>query len=152
AITTANRIIFVAPKDGRAHARLAVLLVGRLQQPNGPQAAEIEAHLKAAESEPSTVATRLYVAGLLALARGQATVAVKDLREAARLDPVADVTYYKLALAERAAGDGAAAEKTMSEYRSRQDMKHQEMAILGDIGQHPNDPALYDRAVRFYTK
>jgi tetratricopeptide (TPR) repeat protein len=114
--------------------------------------AAAEEHLKQAKaaSSPSTAATRHYGLGLLALKRGQADRAVRELRRSARLDPEADVTYYKLALAERMAKNLPAAERAMAVFRTRQDQKREQMRVLGDVARNPDRPVPYERAAALF--
>src|SRR5262249_24464108 len=111
---------------------------------------EIDGHLEAAAREPLAAATRFYGLGLLALRRNDGKAAVSRLKRAVELDPNADVTYYQLAQAEQLAGDPAAASRTMSIYRQRQQEKREQAAALGDIAQPPDDPARYERAIRLF--
>src|SRR5207244_11582797 len=94
-------------------------------------------------------ATRHYGLGGLARQRRQPALAVKELRESIKLDPTADVTYYKLAQAEQMVGDPAA-DRTRAEFRRRENEKRQEFSVLGDIAQQPNVPERYARAIAFY--
>jgi Tfp pilus assembly protein PilF len=146
--SVARRLLEAAPEDTRAHALLALLLVEEAARPE--QFAAVEAHLKAAASDPTTAPTRAYGHGVLALRRQDGEAAVRYLRQAAALDPGADVIHYKLALAEGLRGDAAAARKSMGEFRRRQERKRKESDLLGDIAQRPYRPELYERAARFY--
>jgi tetratricopeptide (TPR) repeat protein len=148
AIVTAQRLIALTPEDARAHAMTAVLLLEKAARPE--ELARVEQHLKAAEAEPGVAATRHYALGLLALRKKQPQTAVKELREAARLDPDADVTYYKLASAEQMAGNQKAADLAMAEFRRRRTEKETQANALGDIAQRPNDPTLYEKAARLF--
>jgi tetratricopeptide (TPR) repeat protein len=148
AIVTAQRLLALVPKDARAHALTAVLLLDKAVRPD--ELAKVEEHIKAAEAEQGVAATRHYAQGLLALRRQQPQVAVKELREAVRLDPAADVTYFKLASAEQMAGNPKAAARAMAEFRRRQGEKQAIANALGDIAQNPDRHPLYEKAARLF--
>jgi tetratricopeptide (TPR) repeat protein len=149
AIQTAKGLLTLAPDDAQAHALLAVLLVDRESSPAGLDA--VEQHLKAAETDPNLEPTWRYGRGLLALKRRQADVAVRELSASARLDPNADVTYYKLAAAHNLAGNTEEARRVLGVFRRRQNEKRLQAHVLGDIAQHPDRPALYARAAQVFT-
>ncbi len=148
AISTAQHLLRLMPKDARTHAMLALLLVDKASRPQ--EFSEVETHLKAAEADPASGATRHYVLGLLALRRQQGSVAVQELRNAARLDPKADVTFYKLAQAEQMAGNTQGATMAMHAYRKREASKRAEAEALSDIGQHPDKPEVYEKAAGIF--
>jgi Flp pilus assembly protein TadD len=148
ALDTGARLLALSPHDARAHAMMALLLVEKAA--TTADLAVVEAHLKAAESEPASAATRHYVLGLLALRRNQAETAVRELRMAAALDPKADVTYYKLARAEQMAGRTAETDRAMREYRLREGAKRSEANALSDVRQRSNSPAAYAAAASIF--
>jgi tetratricopeptide (TPR) repeat protein len=148
ALQTGAQLLALTPRDARAHALVALLLVDKAAKPE--EFAAVEAHLRAAEGEPAASATRHYVLGLLALRRQQAANAVRELREAVKLDPRTDVTYYKLAQAEQMAGDTVAADREMKEYRSREETKKAEADALSDVRQHSNSPGPYEKAAALF--
>lgn len=150
AAQTAQRLVQLAPRDAQAHAVLAVLLTNTATSESDYRA--IEGHLQAAAGDPVAAATRHYGLGLLAVRRHQATLAVTELTTAARLDPTADVTFYKLAQAEQAAGDSAAAARAMAVYQKRQEAKRQEAALLSNVGAHRNQADAYVRLASLYQR
>jgi tetratricopeptide (TPR) repeat protein len=150
AIATAKQIAHIAPQDGRTQALLAVLLVEKAATP--AQFAEVQAYLDAAKNTPEAAAQRRYGAGLLALRQRDGKRAVSELTEAAKLDAAADITFYKLALAQKMSGDADAAAKAMAEYERRQKLKHEEFGLQGDVSQNPDSPAPYRKLVEFYKR
>jgi tetratricopeptide (TPR) repeat protein len=150
ALETADRLLELVPEDARTHANRAVLI---LEQPPAKQDLEaVEADLKAAAGDRPVAGTYHYARGLLALQRKDAAGAVREFRRTLEVDPETDVTYYKLFLAERLAGNEKAAERAMAAFKERQEQKRQQAAVLGDIAQHPNDPELYRRAVSVFRR
>jgi Tfp pilus assembly protein PilF len=148
ALATAKRLVVLAPNDAKAHALLAVLLVG--QSRGEDDLASVETHLKAAARDPSAAATRHYGLGLLALRRGQGAVAVRELNQAVQIDPEPEVTYYKLAQAHKMAGDSAAASRTLLEFRRRREQRQAEAEALGQLAQRSDDPSAYARAAAVF--
>lgn len=105
AIKTGRKLVELTPDDYRAHALLGSLLA---EAAGGErELAEAEEHLNLAVALPACAATRNYGLGLVALRRGKLGGAVRELREAARLDPRPKITFYKLAQAELKAGHAA---------------------------------------------
>jgi tetratricopeptide (TPR) repeat protein len=150
ALKTVDRLLELVPGDTRAHALRAVLL---LEQPSGKQdLAAVEADLKAAAEEPAAAATRSYALGLLELQRGHGPEAARHLRRSLELDPDADVTYYKLFLAERLAGNDGGAQQALAEFDQRRERKQKQAAVLGDVAQHPDRPELYSRAAALFEQ
>ncbi|HLV81513.1 MAG TPA: tetratricopeptide repeat protein [Chthonomonadaceae bacterium] len=148
AIETARKILVLSPSDANAHALLGILLLDRAVTPQSLDAAE--AQLRAvAPASPDIAAEQHYGLGLLALQRHQARTAVAELKAAVRLDPRADATYYKLALAENMLGDTRAGAAYMGQYQDRQAFERQEASLLGDIAQHPEQAGPYERAIAF---
>lgn len=148
ALETVGRLLSLSPDDARARSLRAVL---RLEEAHSPEAlAAVEADLKAAAGDPAAAATYRYGLGLLALRRADGRQAAAHLREAIRLDPEVDVTYYKLFQAERLAGNTAAAERALRQYEKRQERKRLQAEALGDIAQNPDNRDLYDRAARVF--
>jgi tetratricopeptide (TPR) repeat protein len=152
AVETANRLLSHFPKDAETHARLGVFLADRATRPDELAAAQEHLNQTKTSSSPAVAATRHYGLGLLALKRGQGALAARELRESARLDPDADVTFYKLALAERMAKNPTAAQQAMTVFRTRQNRKRAQMKVLGDIALHPDRPALYERAATLFVE
>lgn len=150
AVQTAQRLVRLTPQDAHAHAVLAVLLTDTATSEEDYRV--IETHLRAAAADPSAAATRHYGLGLLALRRHQASLAAAELTAAVGLDPTADVTYYKLAQAEQAAGDPVAATRAMAVYQKRQEAKRQEAALLSNVGAHRNQAAAYIRLANLYRR
>lgn len=149
AIATARQLLQSAPQDAPTHALLAAMLVEQAKTPADYD--EVEFHLnagKAPETEPQTHYTR----GLLALKRQNGALAAQELRKAAELDPSADVTFYKIAQAERMAGHSDAAAQAMAEYQKRQNAKREEFGLQGDISQHPDQPERYLKLARYYEQ
>src|SRR5439155_6619074 len=107
---------------------------------------ESEKHLGLSASSPACAATRHYGLGLLALRRRQPAEAARELKEAARLDPRPDVTFQKLAVAERMLGHTSAAAKALGEYHTRHSELLAEAEALRAVGSHPEEPKEYARA------
>jgi Flp pilus assembly protein TadD len=150
AIATAKQIVHAAPSDARTQALLGVMLADKAETP--AQFAEVEAYLDAAKNSPAAAPQRHYGTGLLALRRRDGARAVAELTEAARLDPTADVTFYKLAQAQQLCGHSDAAAKALAEYERRQKLNHEEFSLQGDVSQHPNEPAAYLKLAAFYQR
>ena len=149
AIQTANRLLALAPNDAQAHVLLALLLVDRASDP--ADLGVVEQHLKIAETDPNLEPAWRYGRGLLALKRRQAAEAVRELSASARLDPSADVTYYKLAAAQDLAGNAPEARRALGIFRRRQNEKRLQASVLGDIAQHPDQPDRYARAAQVFA-
>jgi tetratricopeptide (TPR) repeat protein len=149
AIATGERILALAPDDAKTHALLAVLLAENAAA-TSTDFARIESHLERAAADPAAAATRSYGQGLLALRREQGSAAVAALKRAAELDPQPDVTYYKLALAQKMAGDAAAADRTMALFRNRRERRQQEADALRSLAQQPDRPQAYARAAALF--
>lgn len=145
---TARRILALAPEDGRAHVRLALLLVDKAA--TEAQFTAVESHLDAARYDSSTDGTATYVKGVLALRRGDGKLAVRHLREAVRYDPNTDVTYYKLMLAETMQGNKAEAVRARATFQQMQRYKFEESEVLGNIALKRNEADQYRRAIRYY--
>ncbi len=147
-IDTARKLVQLVSEDARARALLAIMLTER----DGSAADLVEAqqNLDAAASDPSCAPTRMYGLGLLALQRGRAEEAVRALREAARLDPGPDVTFYKLSLAEARAGHPEEAAKAMAEYKRRQMESDAEATALITLGMRSKDPRSYIHAAAVF--
>lgn len=148
AVQTGRQLLAVAPRDAATHALLAAAMAERATQPQEFQ--EIERHLQAASQSPQTEATRRYVRGLLALNRRDGVRAGQELRKAAALDPSADVTFYKIALAEQMAGHPIQAKQALAQFQQRQAVKRQEASLQGDVRQHLDRPQYYLRLAQFY--
>ncbi|HEV2472490.1 MAG TPA: tetratricopeptide repeat protein [Chthonomonadales bacterium] len=148
AIASARRLIAVAPGDADAHYLLAIVLLDRAGTPAALQ--EVENELRAAPpASAAEEATLHFGLGLLALKRNQGALAVTELQQAQKLDPSADVTYYKLAFAENAAGDRAKGAAYMQQYKARIAFKQKESDLLEDIAMHPNKRSCYESAIAF---
>jgi tetratricopeptide (TPR) repeat protein len=150
AIKTAEQVAQIAPDDAVTQALLAVMLVEFAKE--SADFARVESYLDAAKNAPEAAAQWHYGTGLLALRRGDGARAAAALTEAARLDPAADITFYKLAQAEQMRGRKEAAAKAMAEYQRRQKLKEEEFGLQGDISQHPDRPAVYEKLAAFYEK
>ncbi len=150
AMATARQILLITPEDARTRALLAVLLADRGK--GQEDFAEAEQHLRAIAGVAAVAAQRHYALGLLALHQRQGDLAVAELTQAAQLDPNADITFYKIAQAERMAGHAAESERAMARYEARMRQKRAEFNAQSDISQHPNDPAAYLRLARFYQQ
>ena len=135
AIQTGQSILAIVPRDPSANAQLGVLVLENTQAPDFVQ---VEKYFQVSANDPKAAPTRHYGLGLLALQRHQPVLAVRELRQAAALDPSADVTYYNLSEAERAAGDSQAAAKFMAIFQQRSQEKQMESQLLSDVGQHSN--------------
>ena len=147
AFGTGKRVLALLPNDSYGNVVLGAVQADQANTPE--ELADAEAHLRA--GKPSDmIGTRHYGLGLVAIARKQGDLAVTELREALRLDPNSDVTYYKLALAEQMTGQSELAGRHMTEYRKRQETKAAEASALGDIAQQPDKRQLYARAAAFY--
>ena len=129
---------------------LAVMLADKAATP--AEFAEVESYLDAAKNAPEAAAQRHYGAGLLALRRQEGARAAAELTEAARLDPAADVTFYKLAQAQRMCGNSDASSKALAEYERRQKLNHDEFGLQGDVSQHPDQPTPYLKLADFYER
>jgi tetratricopeptide (TPR) repeat protein len=157
AIETCRKMLEIAPKFARGHALLATMLVDRASAAEGLK--EVEEHLNLAltyatesnkKEDAETAAARHYGLGLLALKREQGAVAASEFRKTIQYAPGPPVTYYKLALAERMAGNIPAAERAMKLFQAlKTDMLEQTNA-LSDIAQAPNDPSRYEKAIRLF--
>jgi tetratricopeptide (TPR) repeat protein len=148
ALQTAERLLRLSPRDARARVMFGVLLAEKAARPD--ELAAAEEHLKQAEGDASVAATMHYGLGLVALRRQQGEVAAKELRQAVQRDPSTPVTYYKLALAEKMAGNTTAAERAMSAFRRMQEARRAQAEALGDIAQKPDDPKGYTRAATLF--
>ena len=135
AIQTGQKIVEIIPRDPSANAQLGVLV---LENSQAPDFAQVEKYFQVSANDPKAAPTRHYGLGLLALQRHQPALAVRELQQAAALDPSADVTYYNLSEAERMAGDPQAAAKFMAVFQRRSQEKRTESELLSDVGQHPN--------------
>ena len=142
AIQTGQRIVEIAPNDPSANARLGVLV---LEDTQAPDLAQVEKYLEVSANDLEAAPTRHYGLGLLALRRHQPVLAVQELRQAAALDPSADVTYYNLSEAERMAGNPQEAVRFMTVFQKRSQEKRTESELLSDVGQHPNALQPYQR-------
>jgi superkiller protein 3 len=159
AIEVGSKMLEIAPKFARGHALLATILVDKATTPT--ELAKVEEHLRLAKEyaiqyerkeDKETAAARHYGLGLLALKREQGALAVREFRETIKYDPNSSVTYYKLALAERMAGNTAAAERAMQLFQAlKQDVMEQSSALVA-ITTSPNDPKLYEEAIRVFEK
>ncbi len=148
AMETARKLLAVSPSDAQAHVMLGILLLSKAGTREDLDSAEKELRAVAPPTQ-AIAATQHYGLGLLAWRRHDPVAAVGEFKRALTLDPEADLTYYHLALAETAAGDRAAGARYMSQYRARQEFKRTEADLLGDIAQHPDQPARYERAIAF---
>ena len=93
--------------------------------------------------------TRVALAGgVYYLKRGDGKRAAPLLRSAVRLNPGAPTTLFKLAQAEKLAGNEAAAQAAMTRYQQIQDGRRAEADALDAISQHPEQPEPYVRAAR----
>ncbi len=150
---TARDLLALSPEDGLGHAMLALILLEKAGADRSLP--EVEAHLKTAdqiaEEDASVLPAVHYGQGVLALRRGQATEAVRLLRQSAQEDP-ADLTCYQLAQAERMAGDTAAAAQTMQAFSTRVDRNRQAIDLMKRIAARPDDRQRYLDAFRFYTR
>ena len=145
ALETAGRILALVPNDTRTNAMKAVILAERAQTPD--QFQEVQNLLQKAKGDEGVVATYHYATGLLALQQNRPADAAKEFRLTLGKDPDTDITYFKLAQAERLNGNPNNADEAMAQYRKRQDQKRRESAILGDIAQKPNDLERYRKAI-----
>lgn len=150
AIACAKEIVEIAPHDARTQALLAVMLAEKANTP--AEFAQVQQYLDGAKNAPEAAAQRHYGAGLLALRRKDGPRAVAELTEAAKLDPAADVTFYKLSQAERLRGNPDAAKKALLEYERRQKSNREEFALQSDISQTPDQPAPYRKLADFYER
>ncbi|HZT43902.1 MAG TPA: tetratricopeptide repeat protein [Chthonomonadaceae bacterium] len=148
AMETARRLIALSPSDANAHVLLGILMLDRAASKEALDAAEAQLRTVPPPT-PAIAAEQHFGLGLLALQRRQAQTAVEELKAAQRLDPTADVTYYKLALAENMLGDTRAGAVYMAQYQSRQTFERKEADLLGDIAQHPEQASAYERAIAF---
>ena len=144
AIRSARRLLALVPEDGSAHAELAALLTDRAATP--AQFAEIEDHLARAEADPTCENLRTYAGGVYYLKRGDGKRAASLLRKAVQLNPNAPTTLFKLAQAEKLAGDAGAAQTAMTRYQKIQDGRRAEADALDAVSQHPERPEPYVRA------
>lgn len=150
AILTAKQISDLRPDDGRTQAMLAIMLAEKASTPE--EFAEVELHLRTSRNAPEAAAQHHYAAGILALRQRDGAKAATELNEAAKLDPSADVTFFKLAQAYKMSGNTVAAAKATAEYDRRQKLKHEEFGLQGDVSQKPNDPAPYTKLAEFYER
>ncbi len=150
AIATARRIVEITPNDAKTQMLLGVMLADRASTP--AQFHEAELFLNEARNDPAMTAQRHYGMGLLALHRNDGQTAVMELSEAARLDPAADVTFYKLSQAYRMSGDAKAAEKALAEYESRQKLNREEFGLQSNISQKPDEPDSYRKLAEYYDR
>lgn len=149
AIATGERLLSEAPKLGKVHATLALLLTEKAS--DAADEARIEEHLKQAEGVADAAATYHYAKGLLYLKRKQGSEAAQELRQAAQLDPEPSVTYYKLAQAETMAGNAAAAQRAMTLFNALQKDKSAQANALTRVSEHPDDPEAYAAAARLFA-
>ena len=134
AIETAKRLLAVAPNDGLTHALLAVLQIDRA---NTPEAlSEARQHLVAAESDPSADATRHYGLGILALHQRDGATAVRELKQAQKLDPNAEMTGYKLFFAYQMVGNKADAARALAESQKRRKVRGAEADALKKLAEN----------------
>ncbi len=147
AIATSREILKHFPNDGKANALLGILLMDAAASPNAMK--EAEARLEAARYDKTMLSAVRYGSGLLALQRQQYEKAVIELREAAKLDPGKDVVYFKLSQALAGQGKQREAKAALTIFETRQALKRRTSELLGDIAQHPDAPALYEKAARF---
>lgn len=115
ALQTADRLLALSPEDGIAHALAALLLLDEAH--NELDFARIEDHLRLAEPDSAAQATSAYAGGLLAVRRGQTQVAVRELRQAAQLDPNSSQVWLQLARIERQAGHNMEASAAQQAYQ-----------------------------------
>jgi tetratricopeptide (TPR) repeat protein len=146
----AERLLSVAPNNAQAHVTLAFLLLDKASRPE--EFSTIQKHIDAASADSEYEPTRRYAQGLFYLKQHDGVRAAKELRRVTELDPDADVTYYKLAQAERIAGNLAAANEASAEYDRRMQFKQQEFDLLGNLAAHPRDLSGYGKAIRFYRQ
>ncbi|MDX1931660.1 MAG: tetratricopeptide repeat protein, partial [Capsulimonadales bacterium] len=150
AIETARKIANLAPYDSPTQALLGVMLAERAATPQ--QLAEAESYLQVVKNAPTAAAQYHYGMGLVALRKKDGVRAARELTQAARLDPDADITFYKLSQAENLAGHPKAAATALAEYERRQKLRREEFALQGDVSQRPNDPAPYRKLAAFYER
>ena len=150
AIAAARKLLALVPEDGSGHAELAALLADGAATPAA--FAEIEDHLARAENDPTAANLHAYAAGIYYLKRGDGKRAVGFLRRAVRLNPGAPTTLFKLAQAEKLAGNEAEAQVAMARYQRIQDGRRAEADVLDAVSQHPEKPEAYVRAARLFAE
>ena len=155
ALEAGRRLLTLSPEDTAAQIKMAVLLLGGDKV--GGEAAtgsddEITRCIKAAEPDKSLAPTLHYARGLLARRQKKWPEAVRELREAVRLDPSADLAFLQLAQAERAAGNVREAEIASTEYRNRQQTRQEEGELLSKIVKNPDKAEFYRQASAYYRK
>jgi tetratricopeptide (TPR) repeat protein len=142
AIQTGQKIVAIVPHDPSTNARLGVLV---LEDTQAPDLVQVERYFEVSANDLQAAPTRHYGLGLLALRRHQPVLAVRELQQAAALDPSADVTYYNLSEAERMAGSPQEAAKFITIFQKRSQEKRTESELLSNVGQHPNEFPVYLR-------
>ena len=133
---TAKHLVSVAPNNAKAHALLAVLLVDHASTPEA--LAEVRQQLTAASGDDAAEPTRHYGLGLLALRQQDGKMAVRELEQTRKLDPEAEVTYYKLFLAYQMVGRKNDAAKSLAELKKRRTTRDAEAAALKKLSSHVN--------------
>lgn len=150
ALETGRRLLALVPDDAPAHVLVASLLADKALTPEIQ--AEVDAHLQQSNGYPGNEATWRYAYGLLALRRGKADIAVRELRRAALLDPKSALVYEKLALAEQASGHTQAAEKALGDAKRRETQRQEETNAVERIVQNPQDSRAYAEAATLLTQ
>jgi tetratricopeptide (TPR) repeat protein len=149
AIREARALLALSPDDTVGHALLAVLLVNSDTDVNLD---EVQYHLNQAKADPTMASVVYYGAGRLALRRNQSDAALVALRTARRLAPDSDPICYALAQAEHLYGSKEIADRLFKEYAQRRAKKSEEVELLRSIGQNPDQPTLYRKAITFYQQ
>lgn len=148
ATATAQRLMALDPANAYGSVVYGLLLLDSASTPAGLD--EAEKRLRAPRQPGAALEAKQHFGlGLLAMQRHHASEAVTELKEALRLDPEADSAYYKLSVAESAAGNAKDAARYMASDRRRQGFKNREAELLGDIGMHPESQRAYQRAIDF---
>lgn len=150
AIETGRQLLQLVPQDTQAHALMAVLLADQSRTP--AEVSEAQMHLAAAEGVPETAPQCHYARGLLALRRKDGRLALRELEEAAKQDPGADITYYKISQAQYLLGENKAATQTLALYRQRLQLRQQEFNLQSDISRNSKQTSPYLALASFYRR
>jgi tetratricopeptide (TPR) repeat protein len=150
ALACGAQLLALSPEDTQTHARMAALLTDTDDAKFDP--AQVEKHLDEADRDPLVQPTLRYVRGLLALRRQDWPVAVTELRQAVAMDPGSDIAYLRLAKAERAAGNEKEAAAATQIYDQRRRSKQEEVDLLMEIADHPDQKTGYQKAIEYYRQ
>lgn len=147
----AKRLATLQPDDAPSQLQLALQLVERETRPEAITEAQTLLNSTANKKNlsPSTLSLWHYIAGAIALKQNKGMEAVSELKQSLAYEK-ADSTYFKLAQAERLAGNAKGANEATRLFTERTDALAQEAQILGQLREQPDVPSLYARAVTLF--